>query len=142
MDNINLGELPIMRSTVFIIPAAATAMLVAVAPAAAQLDVIQAHDYNFAADELNKEKEILAGLDKEIGQTTELVKGCSLLNQKLVHLKTSDTQLDKMIESAHLLKRRKEEENAVKLKKTTGTSIDTTQSDITRMCASLPNNGA
>ncbi|WEK47958.1 MAG: hypothetical protein P0Y56_06580 [Candidatus Andeanibacterium colombiense] len=131
-----------MRSTVFIIPAAATAMLVAVAPAAAQLDVIQAHDYNFAADELNKEKEILAGLDKEIGQTTELVKGCSLLNQKLVHLKTSDTQLDKMIESAHLLKRRKEEENAVKLKKTTGTSIDTTQSDITRMCASLPNNGA
>jgi isocitrate/isopropylmalate dehydrogenase len=116
----------------------AAAVAVLAAPAFAQRDVILAHDYNFATAELNKENEALAALDKQIGATTDLKTGCGLLDEKLTHLKKAEVLLGQMVDSAHQLKRRKEEENAAKLRKDSNASIELTQADITRLCASLP----
>lgn len=102
-----------------------------------QRDVAMAQEYNFSAEEWNKERVIIADLRKQIGETTELVKGCELLRTNLTHLKTGDTLLGRMEVAAKEMKRRKEAESATKQRKDVVASIEITEADIARMCSGV-----
>lgn len=102
-----------------------------------QRDVAMAQEYNFSAEEWNKERIVIADLRKQIGETTELVKGCELLRTNLTHLKAGDALLGRMEVAAKEMKRRKEAESAAKQRKDVVTSIEITEADIARMCSGV-----
>ena len=102
-----------------------------------QRDVAMAQEYNFSLEEWKKERDVIADLQKQIGQTTELVKGCELLRTNLTHLKAGDALLGRMEVAAGEMKRRKEVESATKQRKDVQASIETTESDIERMCSGV-----
>jgi hypothetical protein len=126
------------RINAVVLPLAAVALLLPAAPALAQRDVILAADYNFAAEDLKKENEALAGIDKQLAAGPDATKGCALLNEKVTHLKKAEELLTKMEDSANQLKRRKERENAAKLLEGTKSAVAITEGDIAKFCSSTP----
>lgn len=122
------------RKSVLLVP---LALLVAAPPLAAQQDVAMAQEFNFSVEEVKKENEAIAEIDKNISQTTDLKEGCGLLAQKLDHLKKADALLDRMIFAGKELKRRKETESAQKQQASVKKGIEITQADDTRLCSAL-----
>ncbi|HTN14636.1 MAG TPA: hypothetical protein VL094_07510 [Sphingomonadaceae bacterium] len=128
------------RQSILLVP---LALLVAAPPLAAQKDVspqkdiAMAQEYNFSVSEVKKESDLIAAIDKKIGQTTDLKEGCGLLAEKLDHLQKSDALLDRMIYAGKELKRRKETEAAQKQQAAVKKSIEIVKGDDERLCSVL-----
>lgn len=119
-----------------------SAMMLVAAPAAIAQTSADREMYepmfDAALEQLNRKNEQIAESEAELGQATDLVQGCALLEQNVGHLSDADELLTEMHGYADRLRRRDQREAIEAQQAAVQEALEMRQGDIERMCQDLP----
>ena len=94
--------------------------------------------FDLALQKLEKERNAVSEVEAELQKESDLVRGCGLLNQSLLHLRQADELLGELKSYAQQLRRRSQIEAVEAQQASTRETIALREGDIERMCQDLP----